>query len=97
MINKDIILITLAKLKPRLIRQYNITKLALVGPFARDEATETSDIDVVADFHGIDIFDLLDIRDLFQESFGKNVDVIVLSPNMNPYLKTKIEKEAIYV
>lgn len=97
MINKNIILTTLARLKPKLEQQYHVTRLALAGSFARGEATEQSDIDIVADFHGIDLFDLVDIRELFQENLGKKVDVIILSPYMNPYLKNRIEKEAIYV
>lgn len=97
MITKDNILTTLAGLKPELAHQYRVTQLALAGSFARGEATEQSDIDIVADFHGIDLFDLVDIRELFQKHLGKKVDVIVLSPYMNPYLKDKIEKEAIYV
>lgn len=97
MLTKDAILRTLARLKPGLAQRYHITQLALAGSFARGEATEQSDVDIAADFQGIDLFDLVDIREIFQEHLGKKVDVIVLSPHINPYLKDRIEKEAIYV
>jgi len=42
----------LSQHKPKLVRRFGITDLALFGSIARDEATDASDGDVMVEFEG---------------------------------------------
>ncbi len=46
------ILTKLRELKPILAERYALTKLGVFGSFARNEALESSDIDVVVEMEG---------------------------------------------
>ena len=43
---------TLQLAKPMLVAKYPIESLALFGSFARGEATEQSDVDILVEFNG---------------------------------------------
>ena len=43
----------LSKIKPILMQQFGVTQLALFGSTARDEASETSDVDILVAFDGL--------------------------------------------
>ena len=43
----------LSKIKPILVQRFGVTKLALFGSTARDEASETSDVDILVAFDGL--------------------------------------------
>ena len=58
----------LAKAKPELQKKYPISELGIFGSYARGEADENSDIDVLVDFNGVigmKYFDLIDDISLF--------------------------------
>ncbi len=48
--NKDDILHLLRQHSPVLAERFGVTHLALYGSFARDQATENSDVDILARF-----------------------------------------------
>ena len=48
--NRDQVLQLLRTHKPTLAERFGVTELALFGSFARDEATERSDVDVLVRF-----------------------------------------------
>ena len=50
--NRQQVLILLAQSRPELSAQFGVTRLSLFGSFARNEATESSDIDVLVSFDG---------------------------------------------
>jgi predicted nucleotidyltransferase len=76
---------------------YHIKKLGIFGSYARGEAKEESDIDIVVDFEKADLFNQISIMQELKEKFGKDVDVIALWKRMNPKLLSRIKKGAIYV
>ena len=49
---KHEVLQLLTQHKPELVRRFGVTDLALFGSTARDEASDSSDIDVLVDFDG---------------------------------------------
>ena len=57
--------------------EYHIKRLGVFGSYARNEASENSDIDIVVDFEEPDLF-------------NKKVDVVALWKHMNPKLLTRI-------
>jgi hypothetical protein len=50
--NRQQVLILLAQSRPELSAQVGVTRLSLFGSFARNEATESSDIDALVSFDG---------------------------------------------
>jgi len=76
---------------------YSIKRLGIFGSYARGEAKEDSDIDIVVDFEKPDLFNQIGIMQELEEKFNKHVDVVALWKRMNPKLLSRIEKDAIYV
>ena len=76
---------------------YYFTKIGIFGSYARDEASDNSDIDVVVELIKPDLFILGNIKIDLEELFGKHVDIVRLRNRMNKFFKQQIEKEAIYV
>ena len=95
--NSDYILNLLAQYKKDNYDKYGIENIGIFGSVARDEATESSDIDICIKTKIPDMFMLVHIKEELQNLFSKNVDIVRLREKMNPYLKKRIDKEAIYV
>jgi len=93
---KSDILRILSLYKPALEQKYNLDKLGLFGSYARDEAVESSDIDILVAFKtpvGMEIVDLvLELEDLLNHK----VDIITLNTIKNRLLPY-IEQDVIYV
>ena len=77
--------------------KYGIEALGLFGSTARDEAKSTSDIDICIKTQKTDLFELVHIKQELEELLSTPIDIIRLRDKMNPFLKNRIEKEAIYV
>jgi predicted nucleotidyltransferase len=77
--------------------EYHLLSLGYFGSYARNEATADSDVDIVFE---TDVPDLLRTSCMLQDLrqwLGRDVDVVRLRGTMNPRLKARIEKEAVYV
>lgn len=77
--------------------RYKIVRLGLFGSGARDMFREQSDIDVVVVLKEPDAMSLVGIKQDLEEVFMRHVDIVRYRDKMNPFLRKKIEKEAIYV
>ena len=77
--------------------KHGVAKLYIFGSYARKEATENSDIDLLIDKG--DVRNLLDyfafVSDL-EDSFGKHVDVVTVTCNDKEFVE-KVMKEAILI
>jgi predicted nucleotidyltransferase len=78
-------------------QRYGVTAIGLFGSIARDQETETSDIDVVVQLQNPDLYTLVHIKEDLEAAFHRHVDVIHYRARMNPYLKRCIEEDAVYV
>lgn len=94
---KNEAILILKKFKENNAQKYNIDEIGIFGSFARDEAKEDSDIDICLKSKVADMFMLVHLKDELHELFNKNVDIVRIRENMNPFLKNRINKEAIYV
>ncbi len=59
--------------------KYNLNKVYLFGSYARDEATENSDVDILIDRTGSSIKSMFDMGGLYNdlcESVGKEIDLV---------------------
>ena len=95
--NRNYVLNLLTQYKNSNYDKYGIEAIGIFGSFARDEATESSDVDICIKTKTPDMFALVHIKDELQNIFHKNIDIVRIREKMNPYLKKRIEKEAIYV
>jgi predicted nucleotidyltransferase len=97
MINRDEVLNILKTFKKNNIDKYNIVELGLFGSVARDQALETSDVDICIKTKTPDMFALVHIKEELQNLLSNSIDIVRVRDRMNPYLKKRIENEAIYV
>lgn len=77
--------------------QYNIISIGLFGSRARDIIHDKSDIDIVVILGKPDMFNLIGIKQDLEKEFKCSVDLVRHREKMNPFLKKRIDKEAIYV
>lgn len=77
--------------------KYSITRIGIFGSVARGEQTEGSDVDVYLETSKPSMFALVHIKEDLQALFGCNVDIVRLRERMDTLLKSRIEKEGIYV
>ena len=84
-------------MKPGLEKNYPLTKLGVFGSFAKNTYREKSDIDIVVELENPKMFDLIGIKQELEEHLKRKVDIVRYRKTMNPYLKQKIESDAIYV
>ncbi len=87
----------LKEFKEKYAEQYGITVLGVFGSVARDEAHKGSDVDLVVRLKNPDPFLVVHIKEDIEEQLQLPVDIIRLRDKMNPFLKKRIEKDAVYV
>jgi len=97
MIEKKKILNILKQYKMEHDADYGITKIGVFGSVARDEASDSSDVDVVVELKKPNLFTLSSIRLELEDKLKNRVDIVRLRDKMNQLLKNQITKEAIYV
>ena len=72
----------------------DIGRLRVFGSFARGDATERSDVDLIADFtQRKSLLDLVRIEEEFSEKLGRRVDLLT-ERSLSPYLRDRILREA---
>jgi hypothetical protein len=96
LINKDQIIDQLRILKPELKERYGVIKIGIFGSLARNESHDRSDIDIVVEMLP-DLLKRANLKEYLETLFNKKVDVVRYWYGMNPYLKTRIDREALYV
>ncbi|MCI0493227.1 MAG: nucleotidyltransferase domain-containing protein [Planctomycetes bacterium] len=77
--------------------EYHLLALGYFGSYARNEATAESDVDIVFESESPNLFRTSSMRQDLVEWLGRPVDVVRLRRMMNPRLKARIQKEAVYV
>ena len=77
--------------------EFGIIRIGVFGSVARDEITESSDVDVVVELGRPDLYTLIGIKQELEELLHCYVDIVRYREKMNAYLKKRIEQEAIYV
>jgi len=89
----------LNRLRDRLdtIRGFGVHTLALFGSVARDEATETSDLDFLVEFEGAATFDrYMDLKIFLEDLFEKPID-LVTKRSLKPQIRQTVLEESIDV
>lgn len=87
----------LAACSDTLRTEYGITSLRLFGSIARNEQQDSSDIDVFVETTTPNPFLLLDAKEFLEKKSGKQVDIIHNHKNINPRLKSRIDRDGIAI
>ncbi|NOQ36793.1 MAG: DNA polymerase subunit beta [Methylococcaceae bacterium] len=87
----------LNKIKPILVQQFGITRMALFGSTARDEAIESSDVDILVSFEGVATSErYFGVQFYLEDCLGCEVD-LVTDKALRPQFRPFVEQEAIDV
>ena len=87
----------LSDAKDVLDERFGISKFALFGSYARDEARENSDVDIVIlQMNLKDAYAIMDAKEYLMNILQKNVDIGTFK-SMKTFIKNRIKKDFIYV
>ena len=75
--------------------KYNVEQIGLFGSYARDEATENSDIDIFVKMKP-SLFDMVAIKEQIENDLNRKVDIIREHKNIKPIFLKMIQKDLIY-
>ena len=91
------VLNSLSEIKIELKEKYGIEKIALFGSYARNEANETSDIDIaILKAKNITLSNRLNAKNMLEKKLNVKVDLGYFD-SMKTFIKNRIQKEFIYV
>ena len=82
----------------KICEDLRVRRLDIVGSAARDDfEPETSDIDVLVEFEGVDrLFDrYFELKERLEQELGRQVDVIQDSAVKNPYLRKSLDRDRV--
>ena len=95
--NRNEVLDVLRTHKPMLAERFGVTELALFGSFARDEATDGSDVDILVRFNGpATSRSYFGVQFYIEDLLSRRVDLVTdkaLRSEFRPY----VEREAMSV
>ncbi len=95
--NKTEIIRLLETHKQTLIERFGMTSLALFGSFARDEATDDSDLDILVTFDGpATSRSYFGVQFYIEDLTGRTVD-LVTSKALRPELRASVERDCVHV
>ncbi len=94
--NRDQALQILNDIFPQL-QTYGVRDVALFGSVARNDAGDSSDIDILIDFEPeAESFDnLMNVADLLDMRFDSPVDLVTVN-GLSPYLVASVQEEAVH-
>lgn len=97
--SRNDILDFLSKNKENYSKKYHLSKLALFGSYARDDAKENSDIDLLYELESsykLSLDEYLELLNELEENLKHKVD-LVREKKMNPLIKLDAKEDFIYV
>ena len=91
------VLQTLKQKNTELTKQFGVKSLSLFGSVARNEATQTSDVDLLVEFNRpVGYFGLFALQDYLEKLLGCSVD-LGTPDSLKPYIKERVMGELIRV
>jgi len=92
---KEEIIAFLKENKQLLQERFQIDSIALVGSFARDEATPQSDIDIIVNMPS-SFHTFFHLKSFLEHHFHRKVD-LGLEKNLRSFMRKQMKNEMIYV
>lgn len=81
---------------PVLRQEFGIRSLCIFGSVARNEQKVGSDVDICVDMDA-KMFLVVRLKRFLESILDSPVDVVRLRKNLNPFLKSEIERDGVYV
>jgi predicted nucleotidyltransferase len=79
------------------LRHHDVARAAIFGSFARGDAEESSDLDLLIEFRGEkSLLDLVGLKLELEDSLGRSVDVLTYNA-LHPAIRDRILKEQVRV
>ncbi len=94
---QEVVLQTLKQKNAELITKFGVKSLQLFGSVARDDATSTSDVDLLVEFNRpVGYFGLFALQDYLEKLLDCPVD-LGTPDSLKPYIKERVMGELIRV
>ena len=93
----DEVLKILKKRKTAFANNFGVTSIGVFGSLARRENRPDSDVDIVVKMSKPDLFYMVHIKEALENDYQTKVDIVHYRGKMNPFLKRRIDREAVYV
>lgn len=94
---RDVVVQTLKRQHAELTGRFGVKSLLLFGSIARDEASPTSDVDLLVEFdRPVGYFGLFALQDYLEKLLGCPVD-LGTPDSLKPYLRERVMRELIHV
>jgi len=97
MSTKEQYILILKKFLDEYGEEYGIKRIGIFGSVARNEQTETSDVDIYYEGIALGLKSLTGLPQALSEHLGAPVDVVREHSGLNSYLRESIMKEVVYV
>ena len=94
-LNKAEILSLLRRHMPMMQERFGVRSLALIGSFARNEATEESDVDLIVDMPS-SYRHFFELQRFLETELKRRVD-LGLEHSLRSFIKNRIRQDAVYV
>ena len=95
--NREYLLDTLRAHKSTLTEQFGVTRLAIFGSFARDQATELSDVDILVSFDcPATSKSYFGVQFYLEDLLGRKVD-LVTDKALRPEIRPNVERDCLHV
>ena len=87
---------TIKSVLKEVLGKYHIDEVYIFGSYARGEATEDSDVDILCDRGDIStLIEQGELEEELEKRLGKKVDLLFTTSFMDSYFKEQIEKDLI--
>lgn len=94
---RDAIMKLLAEHTPEIRERFGVTRLRLFGSVARDEAPESSDLDILVEFDGKPVLDnYFGLIFYLEDLLGREIDLVIES-DLRPAFRPYVEADAIEI
>ena len=94
---QDVVLQILRQKNAELATQFGVKSLSLFGSVARNEATSTSDVDLLVEFNRpVGYFGLFALQDYLEKVLGCPVD-LGTPDSLKPYVRERVMGDLIHV
>lgn len=83
---------------PELRQRFPIKRMALFGSYARDEASHTSDVDLMVEFERRIGWEVVDLKEELEQLLGRRVDLATLNAlKRKPLLWESVQEDLLDV
>lgn len=95
MTRQDILQVLLEH-KEHMQMKMGVKRIGLFGSYAREEANEGSDVDILVELESPDFEKLMALQAFLENSLDKSIDLLRVGPHLRPAFLADIEKEVVY-